>query len=79
MSTTKQARITITIEGGIDIDYSKKSHEELEKQVLTQLNEILVKRKPSLSFLKEDLKDYPIGAKLNIEHSHLQQTIEILC
>ena len=79
MSTTKQAKIIITIEGGLDFDYSKKSHAEIEKQVLAQLNEILIKRNPSLIFLKEDLKDYPIGAKLNIEHSHLQQTIEILC
>ena len=79
MSTTKQAKIIITIEGGLDIDYSKKSHDEIEKQVLAQLNEILIKRNPSLSLLKEKLKDDPIGAKLNIEHSHLQQTIEILC
>ena len=79
MSTTKQATITITIEGGLDIDYSKKSHNEIEKQVLAQLNEILIKRNPSLSYLNEKLDDYPIGAKLNIEHSHLQQTIEILC
>ena len=63
MSTTKQAKIIITIEGGLDFDYSKKSHAEIEKQVLAQLNEILIKRNPSLIFLKEKLKDDPIGAK----------------